>query len=60
MGEWDLCGPEIILIEAGGKMTDVEGKELQYNKKNSKMTRGVAASNGKFHQKIIESIKNSK
>lgn len=57
MGEWDFCGPEIILREAGGKMTDVNGSELLYNKKNSKMKGGLVASNGKFHDKIIEAIR---
>lgn len=56
MGEWDFCGPEAILMEAGGKMTDINGNELIYNKENPRMLGGLVASNGKFHDKIIEAI----
>ena len=56
MGEWDFCSPEIILTEAGGKMTNINKKELIYNKKNPKMIGGLVASNGKFHDKIVEAI----
>jgi len=60
MSEWDFCGPEIILTEAGGKMTDIYGEELVYNKEDPKMRGGMVASNGQFHDKIIEAIKNIK
>jgi len=56
MGEWDFCGPEIILTEAGGMMTDIKGDILIYNKKNPRMKTGLVASNGKFHDKIIKAI----
>ncbi len=27
---WDTCGPEAILVGAGGRMTDLDGKPLAY------------------------------
>lgn len=28
LGLWDICGPSVILIEAGGRLTDLRGKPL--------------------------------
>jgi 3'(2'), 5'-bisphosphate nucleotidase len=46
--EWDTCAPEIILTEAGGKITDMEGNELDYNKENSKHLNGFISINKKI------------
>ena len=29
--QWDTCAPEIILTEAGGRLTDLFGRPLKYN-----------------------------
>jgi|SRR5262245_7088391 len=52
--QWDTCAPEIILREAGGRMTDVYGASLRYNKPELRNLRGVIASNGTLHDRIIE------
>lgn len=54
--EWDTCAPEIILHEAGGKITDCWGEPLQYNKENVYNDKGFVASNGHAHSSIIEKI----
>lgn len=54
--EWDTCAPQIILEEAGGKITDCWGEPLRYNKKNVYNDKGFAASNGQAHSDIIEKI----
>lgn len=44
--EWDTCAPSIILKEAGGKITDMEERELKYNKnKDARHKNGFIASN---------------
>lgn len=43
LGEWDLCAPYIILQEAGGEVYDMQGKELQFNTKEMKMSKGYIA-----------------
>lgn len=58
--EWDICAADIILSEAGGKLTDRNGEDFIYNKKNPRNLNGYAASNGLMHQKIIERLKNIK
>lgn len=56
MSQWDSCAPEIILTEAGGKVTDIEGNEILYNTEKIKLERGLVASNGIIHNKIITNI----
>ncbi|MEK9132796.1 MAG: 3'(2'),5'-bisphosphate nucleotidase CysQ [Patescibacteria group bacterium] len=51
--EWDTCAPDIILHEAGGIMTDVNGNRLTYNKEIPRNTDGFVASNGILHGKIV-------
>lgn len=51
---WDTCGPQVILIEAGGSITDCYGEFLHYNRKNVVNHRGVVASNGHAHDELVE------
>lgn len=55
--EWDSCGPEMILEEAGGRMSDMRGVPLPYNGKNVKHTYALLATNGACHDNIVEGIK---
>ena len=41
--EWDICAGHCIINEAGGKMLDLNGKNIFYNKKNSLITPGMLA-----------------
>lgn len=40
LSPWDFAAASLILEEAGGKVTDMEGKELEVNKKCSVIARG--------------------
>lgn len=51
--EWDICAPEIILKEAGGKVTDLKGESLVYNRREVKNPNGIVASNGKIHTELL-------
>jgi 3'(2'), 5'-bisphosphate nucleotidase len=53
---WDSCGPEAILVAAGGKVTDSEGNALCYTAESLKNPRGLVASNGLIHDRAIETI----
>ncbi|RMF57871.1 MAG: 3'(2'),5'-bisphosphate nucleotidase CysQ [Calditrichaeota bacterium] len=55
--EWDTCAPEIILREAGGRISDCWGEPLRYNKENVFNHKGFVASNGRSHFEIVEKIK---
>lgn len=56
-GEWDTCAVQIILEEAGGKVTDTNGDKLIYNKEIPSNLNGFVASNGKRHNDIINQLK---
>ncbi len=45
MGEWDSCAPEIILKEAGGQITGINGQPLLYNQKEPRNRLGILATN---------------
>lgn len=51
--EWDLCAPKVILDEAGGKVTDLQGDPVVFNKQDTLFLNGLVASNGLAHREII-------
>jgi 3'(2'), 5'-bisphosphate nucleotidase len=53
---WDSCGPEAILHAAGGRMTDLDGKPLVYDKPELYNRRGLVASNGPLHDFVIATL----
>jgi 3'(2'), 5'-bisphosphate nucleotidase len=54
---WDTCAPQIILEEAGGKLTDLFGFPIRYDAAEVRNLNGVAASNGAAHDSVIENLK---
>jgi 3'(2'), 5'-bisphosphate nucleotidase len=55
---WDHAAGAIIVEEAGGKVTDMDGKALNF-RDNEKMlnNRGVVASNGGIHEQVLLALK---
>jgi 3'(2'), 5'-bisphosphate nucleotidase len=53
---WDSCAPEAILLAAGGRVTDVDGKPLDYLARDLYNRRGIIASNGPLHDHVLEAI----
>ncbi len=52
---WDHAAGALIVEEAGGKVTDMFGKPLEFNHGKKLMAnRGLVVTNGKLHEKIIE------
>ena len=52
--QWDTCAPEVILHEAGGRITDIFGRPLRYNHADVQNRNGIVASNGVSHGRIVE------
>lgn len=50
---WDTCAPEIILSEAGGRLTDLWGNEIRYDLGDVQNHGGVIASNGRIHDRVV-------
>jgi hypothetical protein len=53
---WDTCGPEAILVAAGGRMSDMDGQPLIYDKADLSNRGGVIASNGPLHDHVIRAL----
>ena len=54
--QWDTCAPELILTEAGGRVSDLFGYPLNYNVPDVQNRNGLVASNGAAHDQIIETL----
>jgi 3'(2'), 5'-bisphosphate nucleotidase len=54
--QWDTCAPEIILQEAGGRLTDLFGFPLGYNAADVQNRNGLVASNGAAHDRVIAEL----
>ena len=52
---WDTCAPEAILVAAGGKLTDLFGRPIDYTKELAHR-RGLVASNGRAHGEVIAKL----
>lgn len=53
---WDTCGPEAILVAAGGRVTDTRGDALDYRSAELANHRGVIATNGPLHPLIVNTL----
>src|SRR5499426_1092875 len=51
---WDTCGPEAILREAGGRMTDIFNNPLNYGGRELRNPNGLIASNGVVHDRAAQ------
>jgi len=54
--QWDTCAPQLILTEAGGRLTDLFGQPLLYNVRELQNRNGLVATNGAAHEEIIETL----
>ncbi len=58
--EWDTCGATVILQEAGGNISDMDGNIIRYNGIDSRHRHGYVATNGVCHNDILEAIRSNK
>jgi 3'(2'), 5'-bisphosphate nucleotidase len=54
--QWDTCAPEAILNEAGGRLTDLWGRPVNYNAADTRNHDGVAATNGACHEMVVRTL----
>ena len=55
--QWDTCAPEAVLVEAGGRMTDIFGGPMLYNTPDVLNRNGLVASNGAAHASVVERMR---
>ena len=53
--EWDICAGSLLVEEAGGRVTDLEGKPLVWNQPKT-LRPGMIASNGVLHAGLLTLI----
>ena len=53
---WDTCGPQVILEEAGGRLTDLFGGRIRYDIADVQNHGGIVAANGAAHDQIIRRL----
>jgi 3'(2'), 5'-bisphosphate nucleotidase len=49
---WDSCAPGLIITEAGGRITDVDGRAFSYGGPDPVHHRGIVTSNGRCHEAL--------
>ena len=54
--QWDTCAPEVILQEAGGRLTDLFGQPLSYNGRRIDNRNGIVATNRVAHALVIQRL----
>ncbi|MGB3327441.1 MAG: inositol monophosphatase family protein [Thermomicrobiales bacterium] len=55
--EWDVAASDLIVNEAGGRLTDFWGRLHQYNKPDSGIVGGLlAVADGPTHQRVLEAF----
>jgi 3'-phosphoadenosine 5'-phosphosulfate (PAPS) 3'-phosphatase len=54
---WDHAAGALIVAEAGGIVTDIHGRALEFHHgRELAANRGVVVSNGRLHAKVIRAI----
>jgi len=53
---WDACAPEAILHAAGGRLTDFDGRPIDYDPSDIVNRRGLLGSNGTRHDDLVRRL----
>lgn len=55
--EWDTCAPHIIVEEAGGRLTDLNGHPITYNNRDYHIAMGLVCTNGTLHEGVLQELR---
>jgi len=58
--KWDTCGAQVILEEAGGRISDPYGNPLNYKQDKPFWENSFIVTNGKLHKAVVDKIKEMK
>jgi 3'(2'), 5'-bisphosphate nucleotidase len=53
---WDAAAVDAIVHGAGGRMTDEDGKRIDYAQPEYQNTQGLVVTNGRLHEAVLEAI----
>jgi myo-inositol-1(or 4)-monophosphatase len=54
--EWDVAAGALLIIEAGGTVTDTKGRQLRFNSEDAKV-HGFIAAGPRLHQILLDRLK---
>lgn len=55
---WDQAAGSIVVTEAGGRISDLDGRELDFSRGRSlARNRGILATNGHLHEALLEGLR---
>src|SRR5262249_57098865 len=54
--DWDICAGDILVTEAGGRVSGLGGQELRYGLPGAEQRHGLLASNGVLHAAALARI----
>jgi myo-inositol-1(or 4)-monophosphatase len=54
--EWDVCAGSLLVAEAGGMVTDPDGRAIRFNNRSTLLP-GLVASNQLLHRAILNTIR---
>jgi 3'(2'), 5'-bisphosphate nucleotidase len=55
--DWDICAGEILVIEAGGTVSEFSGQPVRYGLSGERRRAGMLASNGKIHAEAVAKLR---
>jgi myo-inositol-1(or 4)-monophosphatase len=57
--EWDICAGVLLIEEAGGTVSHLDGQPLRFNQAKT-LLQGLVASNGRLHSQLVQLIAQSR
>jgi 3'(2'), 5'-bisphosphate nucleotidase len=54
---WDVCAPEAILVSAGGRFSDLDGRRIDYAAGDLALKNGLVATNGALHGHVVDALR---
>jgi 3'(2'), 5'-bisphosphate nucleotidase len=55
--DWDICAGQLLVEEAGGKVSGIAGQELRYGLEGAWQRDGLLATNGLLHDLAVAALK---
>jgi 3'(2'), 5'-bisphosphate nucleotidase len=56
MHDWDVCAGDILVTEAGGRVTGLAGQKLEYGGEGAWQRFGLLATNGSLHETALQEL----
>jgi 3'(2'), 5'-bisphosphate nucleotidase len=54
--DWDICAGQILVSEAGGRVTDLSGGPIAYQASDFSQQKGLLATNGPLHGDVLKRL----